>query len=111
AHGRVQPRVAKVVDAERAIRLEAARDLVLSARARLEQLDAMRDAPIDRLVKADVEMQKRPLFARSPIATVKRIRAEQIERAAEQLARTRIPPEDHVHRLRHLFADLLEKCA
>src|SRR5260370_26684919 len=49
--------------------VEAARFLVLAARAGLERLNAARDAVFDAVIIANVEVQERALARRAPIAS------------------------------------------
>src|SRR4029078_7222267 len=95
--------------AERDRGLETARELVLSARAGLEQLEPARDGVFDLVIKTDVEMQKGALFARAPVATVKRAAAEQVERPSERPARAGALGDHDVQTIGHGRADLLEE--
>src|SRR5579883_1348692 len=64
----------------------AALDLVLALRARLDALQAMRDGEVDRAVVASLEMQEGEIAQTSPVAAIKRIAAEEIERAGDVAA-------------------------
>src|SRR5687768_2669062 len=92
-------------------RLEAARELVLSAGARLEEREAAANRVLDRVIEAHVEVQKAPLLARSPVAAIERTGSEQIESAAERIARRALARDHDVQGLRHALEDLLEKGA
>ncbi len=89
ANCRTQARVLQVVRAVRDGRLEAARDLVLAARARLEAGEAAADALLDAEVEADVEVEERHVRRGAPVATEERVLPEQVEGAAQARSRLR----------------------
>src|SRR5206468_7407724 len=67
----------------------AAAELVLALGAGLDAGEAARDREVDRLVVAGFEMQKGIIAAAPPVAAVERLRADQVERAADPLALAR----------------------
>src|SRR4051812_49343280 len=71
ADGPLQPRIEELVRAVGLRRFEAARHLVLAAGAALEHLNPTRDALIDRVIEAHVEVKKWVLFMTAPVAAIK----------------------------------------
>src|SRR3984957_8292390 len=51
----------------------APRELVLPLRARLDAAQSSRESEVDRLIVADLEMQKGPVLDRAPVAAVERV--------------------------------------
>uniref|UniRef100_A0A0N5A785 LigA n=1 Tax=Parastrongyloides trichosuri TaxID=131310 RepID=A0A0N5A785_PARTI len=58
----------------------AARDLVLSLRPRLDTRQAARDGEVDCLIIAKLEMEEGPVDQRPPLASVKRVPSDEIQR-------------------------------
>jgi hypothetical protein len=109
AHRSPEVRVRQVMSGMRDHRLIAPRQLVLALRARLYRPQSIRDRPFDRLVIAQLEVKERHLLVAPPIAAVKRIRPDEIERP-----RDRLPPahgEQQQHRLAHRLAQPVEEAA
>src|ERR1700732_3973740 len=65
------------------LRQVAARDLVLALRAGLDRFEAALDGEIDRLVVADLEMQKRVMLDRAPVAAEQRVRSDEVDGAGD----------------------------
>ena len=61
----------------------ATRQLVLALGAGLDPPQSARKRKIDRLIVADLEMQERPVLDRAPVAAVKRVIADEIDRAGD----------------------------
>ena len=61
----------------------AARELVLALGAGLDAAQSARKREVDRLIVADLEMQKRPVLDRAPVAAVERVVANEIDRAGD----------------------------
>ncbi len=87
----------------------AARELVLALGAGLDALRAMADGVFDRLIIADLEMQKGPLLDRAPVAAVDGVVAEKIDRAGDIAPAA--PRHDQQNALGHGRADAVEKVA
>ena len=62
----------------------AARELVLALGASFDPPQAVRDRVVDRLIVADLEMQKRVMLDRAPVAAIERIGADEINRARDR---------------------------
>ncbi|EAU65037.1 hypothetical protein STIAU_3175 [Stigmatella aurantiaca DW4/3-1] len=92
--GAVQPRIEEQVGAVHGGGLEAARHLVLAARAGLEHLAARADALLHRVVQADVEVQEGVLLEAAPVPPVEPLRRHHVEGPGHHLA--------PAHRLHHL---------
>ena len=90
-------------------RLIAARDLVLALRAGLNRLQTMIDRPFDRLVIAELEMEERHVLGAAPIASVERVRTDEIECAGDR------PPvaarQKQQQSVAHALADQVEEAA
>src|SRR5260370_5707818 len=85
------------------LRQIAACDLVLALGAGLDGLQAAPDRKIDGLIVADLEMQKRVMFDRAPVAAEQRIGADEIDGAGDPAA---VAPGHHQqHVLGHALAD------
>src|SRR5262249_26238687 len=94
--------VADPVSAVGRARQIAALDLVLALRASFDPLQAARDGEVDRAVVADFEMQEGEIALAAPIAAIKRVRTDQVERACDiSLALPRQHQDDPV---RHALA-------
>src|SRR5262245_6467562 len=74
------------------LREEAARELVLALRAALEDADPARDAELERLVVAGLEVQARHVAGGAPVPTVKGLAGEDVKGACDRLA---FPLGDH----------------
>src|SRR6266566_6889493 len=61
------------------LRKISARNLVLALRARLDAFQAAPDRKIDGLVVTNLEMQKRVMFDRAPVAAKQSIGADEID--------------------------------
>src|SRR5262249_22762095 len=68
------------------LREEAARELVLALRAALEDADPARDAELERLVVAGLEVQARHVAGGAPVPTVKGLAGEDVKCACDRLA-------------------------
>ena len=93
--GSAEAVVLEPVRRRRARRLEAARELVFALRARVEELQAARDAVLDALVIAGLEVQRIFLSRRAPVAAVEPATALEEDRRRNRRARA----------LRHLDDD------
>ena len=69
----------------------AARELVLPLRAGLDALQPSAQREVDRLIVADLEMEKRALLDRAPVAAVERVVADEVDRARD-IAAVRASP-------------------
>ena len=78
--GALSSRRRKTLRKERA----AARDLMLPLRTRLHAFQSVVDRPFDRLIVAELEMQERRFVDRAPIASVERVRANEVERSGDR---------------------------
>src|SRR3569833_391454 len=78
------------------LREVAARDLVLALRAGFDDLEAVLDREVDRLIVADLEMQERVVLDRTPVAAEQRIAADEVDRACDPPALTLGHYEQHV---------------
>src|SRR6266576_2852838 len=87
----------------------SARNLVLALRARFDRFQAAPDRKIHGLVIADLEMQKRVMFDRAPVAAKQRIGADEIDGAGDPA----IVASGHDERdvLGHAFADQRKEAA
>src|SRR5688572_33174229 len=70
AHGAIEARVLQVMGAVGLRRLEAARQLVLAACARLEPIEPAQDRLLDAAVEADLEMHEVTILERAPVTAV-----------------------------------------
>ena len=66
----------------------AARQLMLTLCAGFDASKAMRDGKVDGLIIAGLEMEKCVVLQGSPIAPIKRVPADEVQRARDHLART-----------------------
>src|SRR5271155_139667 len=66
--GAAQPGVGDIMGGKSGLRQISAGDLVLALRAGLDGFQAALNRKIDRLVITDLEMQKRMMFDRAPVA-------------------------------------------
>src|SRR5262245_34137672 len=87
----------------------AARELVLSLRARLDPFQLPVDGEIDRLVIADLEMQEGMVLDAAPVAAVERIGADEVDRTGDVAAAAARHHQKDV--VAHPFADQREKAA
>ena len=87
----------------------SARNLVLALRARFDRFQAAPDRKIHGLVIADLEMQKRMMFDRAPVAAKQRIGADEIDGAGDPA--TVAPGHDERDVLSHAFADQRKEAA
>src|SRR5205814_149899 len=78
-------------------RVEAAPELELAARARLEAPEPVRDAVLDARVVADVEVEVAERALGAPVAAVERVALGDVEGAGDHLA---ILARDHEHEAR-----------
>src|SRR3982074_1611932 len=78
------------------LRQIAARQLVLALRARLDGFQAAPNRKLDRLVIADLEMQKRMMLDRAPVAAEQGIGADEIDGAGDPAAPTPGHHQQHV---------------
>src|SRR5258708_9061481 len=108
AHRAPEARVDEVMDAVRQRRQEPAHPLVLAARARFEARDLALDALFDRVVIANIEVQKRVFLGRAPGAAVERVGAREVERARDHPTAL-VGREDDLHVLFHAIANLAEE--
>ena len=68
------------------VRQVAAREFVLALRAGFDPLEPVCDRIVDRLVVAELEMQKRMVLDRAPIAAIERVGADEIDGAGDPAA-------------------------
>src|SRR6266403_1020111 len=87
----------------------SARDLVLALRARFDCFQTAPDRKVDSLVIADLEMQKRVMFDRAPVAAKQRFGADEIDGAGNPA--TVAPGHDERNVLSHGFADQRKEAA
>ena len=87
----------------------SARELVLTLRAGLDDLEAALDREFDRLIVADLEMQERMMLDRAPVAAEQRVRADEVDRARDPATVAFRHHQQHV--IAHAFADQREECA
>ena len=87
----------------------AARQLVLALRAGLDHLQPLGDREVDRLVVADLEMQEGVVLDAAPVAAVKRVRADEVDRAGDVAAVALGHDQQHV--VGHALADQREEFA
>src|SRR6266704_3119316 len=85
-HRRGEARVAEPVHALGCGRVEAAPELELAARARLEAPEPVRDAVLDARVVADVEVEVAERTLGAPVAAVERVALGEVEGAGDDLA-------------------------
>src|SRR5207237_6848122 len=83
-HGPLEPRVAESVGAERLRRQEAPRQLVLPSGASFEGPQAPRDAVLDGMVEAYVEVQEGVLLEGAPVAPEEAILRGDVEGAGDE---------------------------
>ena len=69
----------------------AAGDFMLALRAGLDALVAAADRKFDRLIVADLEVEKRQRFQRAPIAPVDGVVAQKIDRSGDMPSRRDAP--------------------
>ena len=67
-------------------RFIAARELVLALGSGLNRREPIANDPFDGAIIAELEMQERPVFDGSPIASVKCVAADEIERSGNRPA-------------------------
>src|SRR5437870_2357840 len=96
-HRRGEARVAEPVHALGRGRVEAAPELELAARARLEAPEPVCDAVLDARVVADVEVEVAERALGAPVAAVERVALGDVEGAGDHLA---ILARDHEHEAR-----------
>src|SRR5262249_48836596 len=82
----VNPRICKPVRAVGRGHVETAMQLVLAAGAPLEDRDAARDAVVDRVMQADVEVKQVVLLDATPVAAEKVIGVLHVEGAGDGAA-------------------------
>src|SRR5690606_2670941 len=109
AHGEVEPRWGQVVDAVRGRRREPARELVLAARTGLEPLDLVRDGALDAAIEADLEVEKAPIFERSPVPAVEDAVADHVEGARDAPSRSAVTRDDDLEVVAQAGEHLLEE--
>src|ERR1700722_6772393 len=78
-----KPRVGEFVRRISEGRSIAAGELVLALGASLDAPQSARQREVDRLIVADLEMQKRPVLDRAPVAAVERVVADEVDRARD----------------------------
>ena len=64
----------------------AARQLVFALRAGLDPGQALRDRPVDGLIIAQLEMQEGMILDAAPVAAVKRLAPDEVQRPGDRLA-------------------------
>src|SRR5262249_10915032 len=72
-------------------------------------LETMADRPVDGLIVAELEVEKRRRLERPPLASVERLAADEVERARDPVAAA--PRQDENHLVRHPLADQGEEGA
>src|SRR5690606_14156614 len=87
----------------------AARELVLALRARLHTGKAALDRKVDGLIVAAFKMQEGVMLYRAPVASVKRIAADEVQRTGDIAPVA--PGHDEKRIIRHALADQAEKFA
>src|SRR5437016_10450462 len=97
ADGVREARVAEPVHARGRGRVEAAPELELAARARLEPPEPARDAVLDPRVVADVEVEMADRALGAPVAAVERVALGDVEGAGDHTA---VLPRDDEHEAR-----------
>ena len=80
-------------------RTVAAGELVLALGAGLNAAQSARKREVDRLIVADLEMQKRPVLDRAPVAAIERVVANEIDRAGD------LPPSAARHHQEHAVGE------
>ena len=72
---------------------------MLALGASLDAAQSARKREVDRLIVADLEMQKRPLLDRAPVAAVERVVADEIDGAGD------VPPVAARHHQEHAVGE------
>src|SRR5215217_2539725 len=106
-----EPRVPDLVRAVGEGGEEAARQLVLSLRAGLEELEAALYRELYPLVVAELEVQISSLFGGAPVAAVEGLALEEEQRARDRAPRRLISRQDEEDAVPHRPEDLGEESA